>query len=119
MTRATAIQMFRAASLKGKHLRREHPRILRSCVARRADDSGLAESYCTELVEKGAAFFGPRYSGKPIVLVVANFNRKRLLQDEFGNECCATGAQHSRKLPEDRLPLGVQVENSINQGGVN
>jgi hypothetical protein len=62
----------------GAHLGGDHARVLRPVVAHCAEDGGLAETRRQELLEEGAAFPGPGYSGEPAFLAVTNLRWNRL-----------------------------------------
>ena len=71
------------SSPAGAHLAGQDAWVLGPVVPHRAHHGDLAEARCQELLEEGAAFPGPGYSGEPALLAVADLGGNRLTQYEL------------------------------------
>src|ERR1700704_5935856 len=71
-----------------------------------------------ELIEKGPAFLGPRYSGEPVSLAAPGLLRQRLLEDQLGRKDQPTRVDNPRQFAEDLGSGRIQVEESIDESDV-
>ena len=81
--------------------------------------NGVPESSGSELCEEGPAFLGPRNSRKPVVLGNPGLPRERLRQDQLCDIGTTAGVDDPGDFSKDRLPIRVQVEDSVDQHAVN
>jgi hypothetical protein len=68
--------------------------------------------------KKGAAFLCAGDSGEQAARIFEDLRRKRLPQDQFGGVYNAVLSHYARQFPEDCLAIGIQIENSVDQGYV-
>jgi hypothetical protein len=93
----------------GIYFCRQHARMLRSRVPCYTKDLCFRKSCCEKLLEKGAAFLGSGYSGKPVVGVASNLLGERLSNYQLGGIDGTNWPQDLHQFPKDRLPVGIQV----------
>jgi len=83
----------------------KYPRVLRTGVASRSQNSNSAEANPTKLFEKGAALLSSSDSRKPICLACLDLWGKGFFQYELSGVDCTILPYHSCKLEENCVPL--------------
>lgn len=98
-------------SFAGFHFGGQHQGIPRTRIAARPEEVGIGK--IVKLFQEGTAFFSPGDSPKPVA--GCNRNLGLWFQDQFGYEGLTPRAQHPMHLPKDSRPVGIEVEDTVDQ----
>jgi hypothetical protein len=118
-TTASRIRYYSVHNLPGANFRGQHARILCARIPHGTQNPCFGNSCFAKFLEEGAAFLCSGNSGKPVARLVSHLLRERFPKYQFSGIDHAIGAQDSRQFMKDLFPLGIQVEDAINQGNFN
>jgi len=102
-----------------QHFGGEDAHIFGASVAANPQKRCLTESGLQKFVQEGHAFFGSRYSSKPVGFVGEFLRWQRLAQNQFGCKQDPLGFYDPGKFMKDLGTILVEVKNTVDEGHVN
>jgi hypothetical protein len=108
----------RYVSSLSDHFGDHHCRILRPGIAKSPNESCAAEPGMKKFFEESAAFLCSGNSSEPVALIHLIVYREGLGKNQLGDVGAAAGTQDTEKLREDLFPVGIQIEDPVDQSHV-